>query len=89
MVLIYFYLIGKMKTRLIMGHGGHAHGGGDYGNSATDIIRNTWRNEGIHGFFRGYVPALLKGVPSHMISFLVYEYFRRYWGVEKSHKKKH
>lgn len=71
------------------GHGhGHGHGNGaDFGNTTMEIIKNTWKREGTAGFFRGLTPTLVKGVPSHAISFLVYEYFRRAWGVEK--KKKH
>jgi hypothetical protein len=69
------------------GHGHGHHGGADFGNTTTAIIKNTWQREGMQGFFRGFTPTLIKGIPSHLISFLVYEYFRKFWGVEK--KKKH
>jgi solute carrier family 25 (mitochondrial phosphate transporter), member 23/24/25/41 len=87
-----------IKVRLIMGPNTHLHGGShgahataaatrDYGHGAINVIKNTWKFEGPSGFFRGFTPAIVKGLPSHCISLGVYEYFRRVWGVEK--KKKH
>ncbi|XP_051879031.1 mitochondrial folate transporter/carrier-like [Pristis pectinata] len=39
----------------------------------TNAIRRTWRNEGIHGFYKGVLPNVVKVTPACCITFLVYE----------------
>lgn len=38
-----------------------------------DVIRRTWSNEGIPGFYKGIVPNLLRVTPACAITFVVYE----------------
>ncbi|RWS11821.1 mitochondrial folate transporter/carrier-like protein [Dinothrombium tinctorium] len=38
-----------------------------------DVIRKTWRLEGIKGFYKGIVPNLLRVVPATALTFIVYE----------------
>ncbi|CAL8074454.1 unnamed protein product [Orchesella dallaii] len=38
-----------------------------------DVLRQTWRNEGIKGFYKGLVPNLTRVVPATAITFVVYE----------------
>lgn len=40
---------------------------------ATQILKEIWQNEGIHGLYRGLVPNVLKVIPAVSISYLVYE----------------
>ncbi|XP_076864481.1 solute carrier family 25 member 32a isoform X1 [Brachyhypopomus gauderio] len=39
----------------------------------VDVIRRTWRNEGVEGFYKGMVPNLVRVIPACCITFLVYE----------------
>ncbi|XP_026878716.2 solute carrier family 25 member 32a [Electrophorus electricus] len=39
----------------------------------VDVIRRTWRNEGMEGFYKGMVPNLVRVIPACCITFLVYE----------------
>ncbi|XP_060631682.2 solute carrier family 25 member 32 [Anolis sagrei] len=39
----------------------------------VDVIRRTWRKEGIHGFYKGIVPNLIRVTPACCITFVVYE----------------
>ncbi|KAL7830017.1 hypothetical protein SRHO_G00311440 [Serrasalmus rhombeus] len=39
----------------------------------ADVIRRTWRNEGVEGFYKGMVPNLVRVIPACCITFLVYE----------------
>lgn len=39
----------------------------------ADAFRRTYRNEGIRGFYKGWLPNMLKAVPSASITYLVYE----------------
>ncbi|XP_034029650.1 mitochondrial folate transporter/carrier-like [Thalassophryne amazonica] len=43
-------------------------------NGVTDVIRRTWRNEGIFGFYKGIVPNMVRVTPACCITFVVYEY---------------
>ncbi|CAH8469514.1 unnamed protein product [Schistosoma turkestanicum] len=43
-------------------------------NGVTDVIRQLWRGEGVHGFYKGLVPYVLRCTPACGITFLVYEY---------------
>ena len=38
-----------------------------------DVVRKTYRGEGVRGFFKGIVPLTLRTVPSHGLFFLAYE----------------
>lgn len=40
------------------------------------IIRNTYEREGILGFYKGFLPGIMKTGPSHGISFTAYEFFK-------------
>lgn len=68
-----------IKTRLILGT---PNQGG-----AMQLIRSTWAKEGWAGFFRGFQPSVVKGIPAHIVSFGTFEFFRRVLGIEG--KKKH
>ncbi|CAI9606071.1 unnamed protein product [Staurois parvus] len=39
----------------------------------TDVIRRTWRREGIQGFYKGMVPNVIRVTPACCITFVVYE----------------
>lgn len=41
--------------------------------SIPDIIKKTYHNEGIKGFYKGLVPLTLRTLPSHSLFFLAYE----------------
>ncbi|XP_072323278.1 solute carrier family 25 member 32b [Scyliorhinus torazame] len=38
-----------------------------------NAVWRTWRNEGVHGFYKGVLPNVLKVTPACCITFLVYE----------------
>jgi len=42
-------------------------------NRALECIRDTYRNEGVRGFYKGLVPNLTRVVPACAICFVVYE----------------
>lgn len=46
-----------------------------------DVTAQTFKNEGIRGFYRGLVPTLAKVVPAVSISYVVYEDCKRRLGV--------
>uniref|UniRef100_W5MTB0 Solute carrier family 25 member 32b n=1 Tax=Lepisosteus oculatus TaxID=7918 RepID=W5MTB0_LEPOC len=39
----------------------------------TDVIRRTWSNEGVRGFYKGIVPNVIRVTPACCITFVVYE----------------
>ncbi|KAI9479852.1 mitochondrial FAD carrier protein [Coemansia mojavensis] len=39
----------------------------------SDVIVKTFRSEGLIGFYKGYGPALLRVLPSNVLTFIVYE----------------
>ncbi|XP_012673695.1 solute carrier family 25 member 32a [Clupea harengus] len=39
----------------------------------SDVMRRTWSNEGVEGFYKGMVPNLVRVIPACCITFLVYE----------------
>jgi solute carrier family 25 phosphate transporter 23/24/25/41 len=39
----------------------------------ADAFRRTYRHEGWRGFYKGWLPNMLKVVPSASITYLVYE----------------
>ena len=38
-----------------------------------DVIRKTYKNERIYGFYKGLIPCLLRVTPAAMVTFIVYE----------------
>jgi len=50
--------------------------------NTLDCIRVVYKQEGIHGFYKGMIPCFLKVVPSMAIAFATYERLRRYWKFE-------
>eukprot|EP00250_Pteridium_aquilinum_P009771 c18923_g1_i1 orf=164-1348(+) len=47
--------------------------------SARDVFLHTIESEGIAGLYAGYSAALLRNVPSNMISFSTFEYLKLAW----------
>ncbi|XP_053099455.1 mitochondrial folate transporter/carrier isoform X2 [Hemicordylus capensis] len=39
----------------------------------VDVIRRTWRKEGVHGFYKGIIPNVIRVTPACCITFGVYE----------------
>ncbi|XP_015272466.1 PREDICTED: mitochondrial folate transporter/carrier [Gekko japonicus] len=39
----------------------------------VDVMHRTWRKEGVHGFYKGIVPNVLRVTPACCITFVVYE----------------
>lgn len=42
-------------------------------NGVVDVVRRTWRNEGLVGFYKGIGPNLIRVTPACCITFVVYE----------------
>ncbi|XP_031178733.1 mitochondrial folate transporter/carrier [Sander lucioperca] len=47
-------------------------------NGVLDVIRRTWRNEGVIGFYKGIIPNVIRVTPACCITFVVYENLSRY-----------
>ncbi|XP_006000467.1 solute carrier family 25 member 32 [Latimeria chalumnae] len=43
-----------------------------------DVLQRTWRKEGVHGFYKGIIPNILKVTPACCITFVVYEYMYQF-----------
>lgn len=41
-----------------------------------DVIAKTWRNEGMRGFFKGYLVSLMRNTPSSALFFFFFEFFK-------------
>lgn len=41
--------------------------------SALDVVKLTWRGEGVRGFYKGLGPALLRTLPQSAVTLVVYE----------------
>ncbi|KAJ6652250.1 hypothetical protein lerEdw1_012938 [Lerista edwardsae] len=39
----------------------------------VDVMRRTWRKEGVHGFYKGMIPNVIRVTPACCITFVVYE----------------
>ncbi|KAG9291157.1 hypothetical protein G9A89_013029 [Geosiphon pyriformis] len=64
------YPLSLVRTRLqAQGTPGHPQ---TYAN-ALDVIKTTYSNEGIRGFYKGLAPTLIKVVPAAAITYLVYD----------------
>ncbi len=50
------------------------------------ILRDTVKNEGARSLWKGFLPAILKSVPSHGITFGMYEAMKRVLGFSKPKK---
>ncbi|KAL5094288.1 hypothetical protein Trisim1_008384 [Trichoderma cf. simile WF8] len=49
-----------------------------FGKGFRGVVRMTWREEGIRGFYRGLIPGVVRVMPSTWVTFLVYENVRYY-----------
>jgi solute carrier family 25 phosphate transporter 23/24/25/41 len=72
------YPINLLRTRLqASGSSGHPQ---QY-TGFMDVARQTWRNEGPRGMYKGLLPTLLKVGPAVGVSWIVYEDMKRRLGV--------
>ncbi|KAJ3088421.1 hypothetical protein HK102_008792 [Quaeritorhiza haematococci] len=72
------YPLSVVRTRLqAQGTPAHPH---RY-SSASDVIRRTYRREGVKGFYKGLTPTLGKVVPAVSISYVCYEGMKRMLGI--------
>jgi solute carrier family 25 (mitochondrial folate transporter), member 32 len=46
--------------------------------SGMDVLRITWRREGVGGLYKGIVPNVLRVMPQSAVTFLVYETAMKY-----------
>lgn len=67
-VITYPYQVIRCRTQLANSHS----------ESVRQIIKQTWRNEGMRGFYKGIVPSTIRVLPGTTITFLVYEKLSRY-----------
>ncbi|KAI0398078.1 mitochondrial folate carrier protein [Xylariaceae sp. FL0594] len=44
-----------------------------FGRGIRGVIKRTWREEGIRGFYRGIIPGVVRVMPATWVTFLVYE----------------
>ncbi|RDA95777.1 hypothetical protein CP533_5111 [Ophiocordyceps camponoti-saundersi (nom. inval.)] len=60
-----------------------------FGRGFFAVVANTWRLEGVGGFYRGLVPGVVRVMPATWVTFLVYEkvkyYLPRIWGRGEFH----
>lgn len=49
--------------------------------SVIHAVHNIYRQEGVHGFYRGLGPSLAQIAPYMALTFGFYEMFRRAWDV--------
>ncbi len=81
------YPIKTVKSRIIMSGQVSACGSStQVYNGLVDVFVQTLRNEGVRGFYKGFMPSLIKTVPSHCIGFTVYDTLRRFFDLEKIKK---
>jgi hypothetical protein len=78
------YPMKTVKSRMVMG--GQISAGGiaihKY-SGLIDVFAVTMRTEGIRGFYKGFLPSLMKTVPSHCVGFTVYDTLRRHFNLER------
>ncbi|KAI9824807.1 MAG: hypothetical protein M1826_007229 [Phylliscum demangeonii] len=55
-----------------------ATGGGGVYAGLKDVVRQSWRREGVRAFYKGLVPSLVRVLPTTCITFLTYENCRFY-----------
>lgn len=44
-----------------------------------DVVRHIKSDNGIHGFYSGLKPDLIRLIPSNAILFVCYEYTKKFW----------
>ncbi|KAK6856020.1 hypothetical protein PG995_008171 [Apiospora arundinis] len=44
-----------------------------YGRGIIGVVKRTWTEEGLRGFYRGIVPGVIRVLPATWVTFLVYE----------------
>ncbi|KAI0122864.1 mitochondrial carrier domain-containing protein [Xylariales sp. AK1849] len=49
-----------------------------YGRGIRGVVRRTWADEGLRGFYRGIVPGVIRVMPATWVTFLVYENMKFY-----------
>lgn len=49
-----------------------------FGKGFRGVVRKTWREEGVRGFYRGLVPGVVRVMPATWVTFLVYENVKFY-----------
>jgi len=49
-----------------------------FGKGFRGVVRKTWREEGVRGFYRGLVPGVVRVMPATWVTFLVYENVKHY-----------
>jgi len=49
-----------------------------FGRGFRGVVRKTWREEGVRGFYRGLVPGVIRVMPATWVTFLVYENVKFY-----------
>jgi solute carrier family 25 (mitochondrial folate transporter), member 32 len=49
-----------------------------FGRGIRGVIRSTWTDEGLRGFYRGIVPGVVRVLPATWVTFLVYENVKFY-----------
>lgn len=49
-----------------------------FGRGFGGVVRKTWREEGVRGFYRGLVPGVVRVMPATWVTFLVYENVKYY-----------
>lgn len=54
------------------------HADEKFGKGFRGVVRMTWKEEGIRGFYRGLIPGVVRVMPSTWVTFLVYENVRYY-----------
>lgn len=59
-------------------------GKGDTFKGPFGVVKKVYQHQGIQGFFRGYIPMLLKVLPSCSVSYGVYDTCTRFLGIKLS-----
>ena len=47
--------------------------------SSVEIVRASWRGEGLAGFYRGYLTTVAREIPFSLIQFPLWEELKRRW----------
>ena len=49
-----------------------------FGRGFRGVVKRTWMEEGVTGFYRGLVPGVIRVMPATWVTFLVYENVKHY-----------
>lgn len=49
-----------------------------FGRGIRGVVKRTWTNEGLKGFYRGIIPGVVRVLPATWVTFLVYENMKFY-----------